>query len=533
MLKKLIMAVLCSGLLIVSLTACAQEKDLASLPRDEVKNEINILSATYPLNLNPHTCTDEDASTIFKSLYEGLTALDENGKPTLLQAKEVSLSDDKLEATIRIRDGIKYSDGKEITSGDYVSAWQKALEPGTASPYAFMFDNIENAYEIRKGEKAPHELGAHTPDDKTIQLKFVSPTDNLTDMLSFRVFYPVRMGENESYIGNGAFKVTGYDAGRALVLEPNGNYYQKDSIKLEKITFALKPKTIDSIKTFREDDLSFTSKPEPSELSAMKSRPEYGNIKTISTTYLSFQTTKSPFDSSEIRQALSLSLDRNNLVTVLPEDNLVAASTYIPEGVRDTDPNTEFAKTKQGYYPLNDSGRGTALTNLTAKGYANAKGFPTIELVYDKTRHEQVARQIQKAWHKNLDVTAKITGLSKDDFDSALKTGDYDVAINSSCAAYNDPLPMLERFTSNNTRNIERYISSDYDTKIDNAKHADTTEERFLLLHEAQDILMLDMPCAPLYYGDVPYLKDPNLSDVLISPMGYFDFSFALLENKN
>lgn len=536
MFKKTIITVLCISLLLVPLSACSEVEPLID-SKNQPTNEITVSTDTYPIDLNPYTSTDQDTETIFNSLYEGLVSLDTSGQPTLKEAKDITLSEDKLTVKITLKDNIKYSDGKEVTAQDYVQAWQTAVSPNTNCAYSYMFDSIQNGYEIRKGTKSPDELGVTSTDDKTLQIQLTAPYDKFVDMLSFQVFYPIKINSTGNIIGNGPYKVDTYQPNTSLCLAKNNNYYNYNKLDLDKIEFSLTQERVDSKKTFIEDDFQFTDNLDEDKLSVLSKYDEFNCEPTLSTVCLSFQNAKAPYDNVEIRKALSESIDRNQLVNMDISGKSVAASAIIPTGIEDVADDSDFRDYKSSYFATDSSGKGEAKQYLSKNGYPNGKGFPTIDLVYDKTKYEDQAELIQKMWYDNLGVTAKLVGLDTDSFYYAIETGDYDVAITTSTAKYDDPLTILDTFVSDNTFNYERYISEDYDTKIAEAKVTQSSEERYALLHESEDILMSELPCTPLYFGRNTYLKDTSLNNVLVSPMGYYDFSFAKIgdtsENTN
>lgn len=527
-LRRIISVLICVTMISTTLVGC--ETNNINIIDEEKSNEINVLTATYPLDLNPYTCTDTETISIFNSIYEGLTALDSSGNVYLQQAKELTFSEDRLTATIKLKDGIKYADGKEVTAQDYVTSWQTAISPSTNSAYSSMFDIIVNGYDIRKGNLPPTQLGAIALDDKTIQVNLTAPYDKFADMLSMPLFYPIRVDDKGNLIGNGAYKIDKYTANENLSLIKNENYYNSSKVNIDKINFKLKPQEINSAKDFNEENLQFTDHLSTDALSSLSVRDEFATTELLSTVCLSFQTAKVPYSIPEVRKALSLGIDRSKLVSSSATGDLTTASALIPSGISDYTTGSSFRDYKTSYYTMNSSAIGEAKQYLSTSGYPLGKNFPTINLVYDKTKNQKQAELIQKMWYENLGVTAKLTGLDTAPFDYAVKSGDYDVAITSITAKYNDPLTMLDCFTSDSKQNYRRYASAEYDEIISASKASSSSDERYTLLHQAEDLLMTDLPIAPLYYDKNSHLKYTALQDVLISPFGYYNFNFSTLE---
>ena len=107
-------------------------------------------------SVDPAKNTDVEGSDVLRQLFEGLMNEDEKGAMVPGVAESFEESDDKLTYTFKLRDA-KWSNGEPVTAGDFVYAWRRAVNPETASEYAWFMElmNIVNATDIVKGEKSP------------------------------------------------------------------------------------------------------------------------------------------------------------------------------------------------------------------------------------------------------------------------------------------------------------------------------------------------------------------------------------------
>ena len=200
MMKKLIASVLAAAMLTGSVAGCgggdqqassgaAGSKTAAAQPLDELT--VNV--GAEPQSLDPALNTAVDGGIYIQHVFEGLTKLDKNGKIVNGQAKDIKKSDDGLTYTVTLRDDIKWSDGKAVVAGDFVYAWQRLVDPQTASEYAYMMDPVVNASDIYTSKnKDLTSLGVTAKDDKTLEIKLAAPCAYFLELLSRPMFYPIR-----------------------------------------------------------------------------------------------------------------------------------------------------------------------------------------------------------------------------------------------------------------------------------------------------------------------------------------------------
>ena len=106
-------------------------------------SELAVHVGSEPDIIDPALNSAVDGATLLVHAFEGLMTLDRDGTPVEAQAESYTISDDGLTYTFKLRDGLKWSDGKEITAEDFVYSWNRAIDPETAADYAYMFESIE------------------------------------------------------------------------------------------------------------------------------------------------------------------------------------------------------------------------------------------------------------------------------------------------------------------------------------------------------------------------------------------------------
>ena len=174
---------LLSVLMIVSIS-CGGNK------ADEGAIYINV--GPEPKTIDPALNSTVDGSIYIQHAFEGLATRDKDNKIIPGVAESWDISEDGLTYTFHIRENAKWSDGKKITAEDFVYSWQRAVDPITASEYAYQFEPVLNAMDINSGKKPVTDLGIKAIDENTLEVKLNAPTAYFLELAAFPTFYPVR-----------------------------------------------------------------------------------------------------------------------------------------------------------------------------------------------------------------------------------------------------------------------------------------------------------------------------------------------------
>ena len=146
---------------------------------------ITVNLASEPMTMDPALNSSVDGGIMALHLFEGLMKWEDSGEaangsdgtadsgklvPGQAESYEKTENEDgTVTYTFKLRDGIKWSDGKDVTAGDFEYSWKRLVNPETAADYNYMLDGVVNATEIMAGEKDPDELAAKALDDKTFE----------------------------------------------------------------------------------------------------------------------------------------------------------------------------------------------------------------------------------------------------------------------------------------------------------------------------------------------------------------------------
>ena len=519
--------------------------------------EISMSIASEPQTIDPALNSAVDGAIMINHMFEGLMRWEDSGSETAGsdgtcndaklgygQAEsydKVVNEDGTVTYTFHLRDGIKWSDGKDVTAQDFVYSWQRLVTPATAADYSYMIDSVVNANAIMNGAMEPSALGVSAPHDKTFVVTITSDLPYFTEICAFPATFPVREDvvsnpewtyTPETYISNGAYKMTVRETNSQIVMEPNEYYYNVDKLGPQKITFKLMDDNNAQLNGFKTGELDFIQTVPVDEVAGLLSSGEMKVVDYLGTYYVCYQTQKAPFDDWRVRKAFTLAVDRNYIVTEITQTGQVEAGAYVPAGVYDAAgvEGDDFRTVGGDYYdPTADSYEANceeARALLAEAGYPNGEGFPVVEYLYNTDdNHKAIAEALQNMWQTELGVTVTLTNQEWGTFLQTRKDGDYSIARNGWIADYNDPMTFLDMWLTGGGNNDAQYSNPDYDAKIQEAKATSDVATRMQLMHEAEDILLeQDWVVNPLYFYTQSYMLADGIEGMYYCPLGYFFF---------
>ncbi|WP_274627390.1 ABC transporter substrate-binding protein [Arvimicrobium flavum] len=188
--------------------------------------EIVIASVQGPPSLDAHVTNAQVARNITLHIYETLYARNENAEPVPDLASGVSVSDDGLTYTFKLREGVKFHNGKEMTSEDVVASIERYRKIGVSPALVAAIDTVSAV--------SPYEVAIKLKQKQSVFL------DNISSPRAPIAIYPAEeaaKGANEvQYIGTGPFKFVEYQPDSHVTLEkyaeyvPNPAYDKRDGL---------------------------------------------------------------------------------------------------------------------------------------------------------------------------------------------------------------------------------------------------------------------------------------------------------------
>ncbi|HHY62733.1 MAG: peptide ABC transporter substrate-binding protein [Bacillota bacterium] len=491
---------------------------------------------TEPSTLDPAKSTGIPEAIIELNCFEGLTRMDENNVPQPAIAESWTISKDGLVYTFKLRK-TKWSNGQPVTAHDFEWAWKRALAPETASEYAYQLWYIKNGRPYNEGKlKDPSKVGVRAVNDYTLQVVLENPTPYFLQLCNFPTLMPVYRKVVEAdpegwfqnpknYIGNGPYKMVSWQHNSKIELVPNPHYWNRKKVGMERLDLYLVDDIQTALSMFETGQLDWFDAPPAAEIERLEKQGLLHKSEYIGTYYYMFNVTKKPLNDVRVRKALTMAIDRQTLIDRVVRGGQLPALAYVPYGLGDATPDKDFRKIGGDYFKEDLA---AAKKLLAEAGYPDGKGFPTLTILYNTSEnHKKIAEAIQEMWKKNLGIDVRLTNQEWQVYLDSRTQLNYEVARAGWIGDYLDPMTFLDMWVTGGGNNDTGWGSKKYDELIYAAQAELNTAKRAKMLHDAETILMTEMPIMPIYfYVNLTVIK-PWIKGAFRSPLGFIDFSTA------
>ena len=229
---------------------------------DGSTDSLSVCLASEPDVLDPALNSAVDGATLDSHLFAGLAKWDqdETGKLVIVAdcAEELTEGvvneDGTVTYTYTLRDGLKWSDGQDLTAADFAFAWKRAASEELGADYGYMLECIKGY---------PNDLAVEATDDKTLVVTLNNAIAFWNELLAFPSYFPVRedVVANEgwctdasTFVSNGAYKMTGWDHNSVITLTKNDNYWDAENVTMKEIKFYLSDDANNMLTNFKNGD---------------------------------------------------------------------------------------------------------------------------------------------------------------------------------------------------------------------------------------------------------------------------------------
>lgn len=562
--KKKVISLMLAACMVMGMTACGSSAsttdtqpaadgttaetqvaatDDAAAPTTESTGdkELAVQIGPDPETIDPALNSAVDGGNMLLHAYECLLTVGQDGTLQPGQAESYDVSEDGLTWTFHLRDGLKWSDGSDLTANDFVYSWKRVCDPEVAAPYAETVLGMVKGYDEAIDGNLD-ALGVSAPDDSTLVVELANPCSYFGSLAAFATLSPVQEatieanGEAwatapETYVSNGPFYMTEWVPGSHITFSKNPYYWNADAIKLDRLKFVLMEDSNAAYSAYQTGEVLMIKDVPTEEIPSLTGTDDFYVDPIIGTYYISLNIQKAPFDDVNVRKALSLAIDREYVASTLMQGTYTAAGNFMGPGWMDTD-GTEFMSNANGGKPYIDTTNFEANLEeakqlLADAGYPDGEGFPTISYTTnDAGYHKVVAEYLQQAWAE-LGIDLQVNIVEWSSFTPMRRSGDFEVARNGWVGDYSDPSNMLELFCTTNGNNDGKFSNADFDAAIDTSRSTLDAAERSTALHTAEDILMDQAGCIPLAYYNDFWLQSSKITGAWHSAYGYWYFMYA------
>lgn len=466
---------------------------------------LRLMSASELTSLDTTVMLDFPDAIVQTAAFEGLYSLDEEDNTIPAVAKELpEISEDGKTYTIKLREDAVWSNDDPVTAKDFEYAWKKMIDPKNGLVYSFLIvDTIENAAEISAGEKKVDELGVKALDDHTLEIKLTEAKPYFTSLLAFPTFFPqnqkvveekgVDYGtSSENVVYNGPFTVENWkQTDMSWDLKKNEKYWDKENVKSDQIHYEVVKEASTALNLFEDGQLDVATI--NGEIAKQnQGNPDFHSYPTATMNYIRLNQKRkgqdTPLKNENLRKALALGIDKENLVNNIIADGSKPLNGAITEGFVSNPETGEDFRKEAGDVMSYDKEQALSYWK---KAQAELGEKVTIDLmVTDDGSYKKMGESIQGSLQDLFPgLTIQLTALPTETALNLSKDSDYDMFLIYWTPDYQDPISTLNTMRSGNNRN---YSNPTYDKLLNDATvtYATDLEKRWETLIAAEKELM-------------------------------------------
>ena len=488
-----------------------------------------------PVTLDPWVNNSGTASLVINAIMEPL--LRQGDTPDTWEpglCTDYQVNEDATVHTLTLREGLKWSDGTDLTMDDIYNSVLRVLDPDLGSPVAYKYFSILNGEKYYYGEATAEELGVRVIDDTHIEFTTAEPAENFMNTLCTDQLAPIQKAAADEYfdlygsdaekvVCSGPFKITEWVSKNSITMVKNENYWDAENVKLEELNFIISEDNNTTMGLFQTGEASAFKV--PSELlSQYMDDPTLTNNPRLQVTFIEFNPNNEFLANKNIREALSISFNRQLFAEQVMKNGKLAAYGLVPYGAKGLD-GGDFRE--QAGAIVEDASDEAAIAHaqeLLATGLEElgktmedlAEGFS----IQCMPGGDDQAQAIQNMWKTNLGLEMPVQVLDISILLPMLMEGTFDCVIGGGQSA-NDPDPSsFLDFIYDEGKFDDPELNALYEKA-----HSTTGDERIQTYMDIEKFVLDQYIYIPQVYAENNWVFQPNVRGVDIRTYGAeFDF---------
>ncbi|MDC6270375.1 peptide ABC transporter substrate-binding protein [Lysinibacillus fusiformis] len=520
------------------------ETDHASSDGDDTiaSQELHLVATGDLTTMSSLGSVDALAVTAMNSVFEGLYRIGPENTPIPGMAESHEVSEDGTVYTFKIRKDAVWSNGTPVTAHDFEYAWKRAINPETQAIYSYLMLDIKNAANVQTEEDPLYgkveEIGIKAINDETLEVQLNAPIPYFISLTTYAPFFPLNKEftesqgdqyalEAENMIYNGPFMMESWQHGQGWTFVKNESYWDKDTVKLTKITQKIVKDTATAVNLYEAGEID-TAELSSEYVAQYKDSPEYSTFLKPNTYFIRMNHENKYLSNLNIRKAIDMAWDKQGFADVILQDGSIPAYYLVPQGLSTDDKGNDF---RDGNGDMNK-------TNIELAKEAWATGLKELGvdqvklefLTYDRAESKKAAEFIKNQLETNLEGLELTINMQPNKQKLALEGAvDFDLDYGGWGPDYQDPMTYIELFESTAYYNQSNYKNEKVDALIKQAKTTSNVTERWEFMQQAEKLMMEDVAFAPTFQKGLSRLTKPYVKNLYEHPFSA-DISYKWVE---
>lgn len=521
-----------------------------------------------PASLDPAQATGTPEGRILRVLFEGLTQHDPSTlEPVPGMAQRWEVSSDGLEYRFFLRENARWSNGDRVSAHDFVWSWKRLLAPETRSRNSHLLWCVHGAREYGESRVEWNRVGVVATGDHQLDVRLIRPTPHFLFLTSLHPLAPVhrptvRSAERdgvtftsaERMVSNGPYRLSSRRLRHSIRMTRNPGYWDPTACRSELIEALAVESDNAALNLFLSGEADWIVRVPRAVTAAFERDPEFGSVYQ-STPYFGLEflrvnVKRPPFDDPEVRKALSMAIDRHEIVQRVTQAGEQPAWSFVPwptPAIRAFEASlTRRQRSRQGETGISTpiawyerayvahanvasdrswaslghdpAGARALLRTLgyrvprratgvpdrprsESEGFTEGRPFPAFELLYNSgSLNERLAEILQDQWHRELGFEVRLSQQEWGSYLDRTSSLDYQVARSSWIGDYLDPMTFLEVLASGSPNNRTGWQHAGFDHSLVKSSQTTDVDLRARWLQDAEAVLLNELPVIPLYY---------------------------------
>jgi oligopeptide transport system substrate-binding protein len=537
--------VILAGVLIVAglvLGACGSSTTDSSSP---AAASTPVAGGTYnfpltanPVSIVPVNAQESEGAQVAHQVFEGLVKYQMNDKGEMEAVPNIAESWDTTDSqtwTFHLKKGVMFAApvSREVVAQDFVDGWNYVTDPKNQSYVSYVLAPIEGnddgGYQV---DPKVGLTGVKAIDDYTLEVKLRYPFAEFFQTLghpvasAWPVDYAKQVGAKAfaaKPVGTGQYMVESWKNNQAVELVKNPDYWNKDAAGyVDNIHMPIIPESQTVWLEFQKGSLDYSVVP-PGQVAAAEANPKVKSGEwsakawpNLAVYFIGMNMTDPTLGQNlELRKAIAMSADSQNVINIVNEGVSLPATGYVPEGI----PGYAADQNPYKYDPA------------AAKTIVDGLGtVPTLNYWYNTDEgHQKIGEVLQAGW-ATAGIDTKLSNFEWGTFLDKLSKGNSGSGSQLFRMGWIGDYPSMDNFlyplfqsSQARTGSYTFYSNKQVDELLQQARSTIDDQQRFNLYAQAEKLILTDMPAVPIYYYRDFRVVNNRIGGFIFNPMGFVD----------
>ncbi|MGD8855218.1 MAG: ABC transporter substrate-binding protein [Chloroflexota bacterium] len=510
-----------------------ESEAVESIELPDAPHPLRIPVASMPPSLDPASGNDNHSLAMINLLFSSLVELanDDELVPDVASSWEVL--DNGARYIFHLRDDVRWSDGSQLTAGDFEFGIKRVLSPEGSTNVAKILYDIKGAEPYNTGQEAdPDTVGVRATDDLTLEIVLEGPSGYFLDIVARPTCVAVPREvivsngnvwmEPEKLVGSGPFLIDAWQPDERITLKRNPAYHGRFLGNLRQIDFLIMSEQ-EELAAYVEDRVDFASPYgaviEDGNRIIQQHPDDYVSRPSGGTALLYFDVSQPPFNDRRMRQAVALAMDRGNVVSRTTRGTFLPASGgLVPPGI-----------------PGHVAGIGLPFDPAEARRKAAEAGFldrsdwPEFELLMSDTHNRGgLWDAFAEQWLEYLNLKVRLKPVAFSSVLALQASSPTPLMVMGWLADYPDPDSFLRVAT---WKGNGGWRHPEYEALVEGARQVTDRRQRLAMYRQAERLLVEEVPVIPVVYGLDHTLIKPWLKSTPVNFNDYILKDFIMSEH--